>query len=96
MKKTARRQAGPVLLNYRSYTVLPAKIDPAGKIVPAMPGTPGVIGWTAFLLDHGEYICMGFPIHAKERQAIQDLWEKTRFLVRLDGNPSEPRFEFAL
>jgi len=73
------------------YTALPARYDPAGKIVRTYPGDPSAVGWTAFIRTRGGYAYLDEPIYETEAQALKFLKEWHATKLQLNRNPCEPR-----
>lgn len=77
----------------QEYAVLPARFNGSGEIVPGYPGQAGMIGWTSFVRSAIGYQYEDAPVFQSERSAIQNLWDTHRVAIRLDYNPSEPRWQ---
>jgi hypothetical protein len=74
------------------HTVLPAKYDGEGNLVRSYPGDPQAIGWTVFIHDKGGCHHTGDPLYPTEREAQSFLKEWRGITIRLNWNPSDPRY----
>lgn len=82
-----------MLMRREEYTVLPARFNDSGEIIPGYPGQTGVVGWTSFIRGQLCYQHTGDPVFRSEQVAINHLWETRKFRVRMDFNPAEPRLD---
>jgi hypothetical protein len=74
------------------HSVLPAKYDGEGNLVRSYPGDPQAIGWTVFTRECDSYKHTGDALYPTEREVLAFLKEWRGITIRLNWNPSEPRY----